>query len=127
MASIELVQVGSNDPKLGEAFNKKLKENFGSFETQSMANTMRVQEIFLEGLSELSIRQLALEVRKDWKKVNYAAEPYLAAMSRLDSINDRYYEDSGKSIVTYFLGNATSWRGETAKAVKAELNRRLKA
>ena len=48
-------------------------------------------------------------------------------MSSLDSINDNYGLDSGKSIVAYFLGNATSWRGTKAKEIKAELNKMLKS
>lgn len=75
--------------------------------------------------SELTLSQLASEIRKGWKKVNYAAEPYLSVMSRLDSIKDNYGYDTGKSIVLYFLSNATSWRGQTARAIKAELKDRI--
>lgn len=64
---------------------------------------------------------IASEIRKDWKKVYFGAVPYLDAMSSLDSIEDNYIMDSGKSIVLYFLSNATTWRGETARRVKAEL------
>jgi hypothetical protein len=77
-------------------------------------------------MAQRSLSTIAREVRKDWAKVNYAAEPYLAAMAQLNSINDPYYQDSGRSIVMYFLGNASSWRGETAKAIKAELKGMLK-
>lgn len=76
---------------------------------------------------EMSLSGLAREVRRDWgSKVNFAAKPYLEALSSLENISDQYGADSGQSIVAYFLSNASSWRGETAKAVKAELNRRLK-
>lgn len=68
-----------------------------------------------------SIRAIALDIRKDWVKVNYAAKPYLDAMLELDSINDKYYSDSAKSVVIYFLSNASSFRGEKAKALKTEL------
>jgi len=64
---------------------------------------------------------IASEVRRDWQKVNYAAKPYLDAMSSLNSINDSYGWDSAKSIVLYFLGNASTWKGEKAKEIKAEL------
>ena len=64
---------------------------------------------------------IAREVRKDWKNVYFGAVPYLDAMASLDSINDTYGWDSAKSIVLYFLSNASTWRGETAKRVKAEL------
>jgi hypothetical protein len=68
-----------------------------------------------------SLRDIAAEIRSDWRNVNYAAEPYLAAMSTLDGISDSYGMDSGKSIVLYFLSNATTWRGDVARRVKAEL------
>lgn len=68
------------------------------------------------------LHEIASEIRKDWgSKVNFAARPYLDAMATLNSINDSYGWDSGKSIVLYFLSNAASWRGETAKRIKAEL------
>lgn len=69
---------------------------------------------------------IAREVAKDWKNVNYGAKPYLQAMGSLDSIKDRYGMDSADSIVRYFLSNATSWKGEVAKRVKAELKGMLK-
>ena len=68
-----------------------------------------------------SIRSIALDIRQDWVKVNFAAKPYLDAMLELNSINDKYYEDSAKSIILYFLANASSFRGERAKVLKAEL------
>lgn len=77
--------------------------------------------------SEKNIAQLANIIRKDWKKVNYAAKPYLDAMYQLDKISDDYMYESGRSIVLYFLSNAGAWRGEVAKAVKAELKTRLNA
>jgi hypothetical protein len=68
-----------------------------------------------------SLYAIAREIRGDWKNVNYAAEPYLDAMGALDSIDDPYYADSGKSVVRYFLANAGTWRGDVARRVKAEL------
>ncbi len=68
------------------------------------------------------LHEIAREIRRDWgAKVNYAAKPYLEAMSCLDSIRDNYYDDSARSVVAYFLANASTWRGETAKRIKAEL------
>lgn len=64
---------------------------------------------------------IAKEVYAEWPKVNYAAEPYLEAMSSLASVDQHYYADSGKSIVRYFLANAGSWRGEAARRIKLEL------
>ena len=77
-------------------------------------------------LSDLTISQIAKVISEDWQKVNYAAKPYLYAMLYLESINGRYFQDDGKSIVRYFLSNASSYRGEIAREIKAELNKRLK-
>lgn len=67
------------------------------------------------------ISEIASEIKMDWKKVNFAARPYLDAMLSIDTIQDKYYFEDARSIVTYFLCNASSWRGEKAKAIKAEL------
>jgi len=80
----------------------------------------------MENLQEKTISEIARLIRKEWKNVNFAAKPYLEAMGDLNSIDDNYMLDSGKSIVLYFLSNASSFRGETAKAIKTELKRRLK-
>lgn len=69
---------------------------------------------------------IAREIRNDWKKVSPCAAPYLSAMTYLNSVDDNYIMDSGRSIVSYFLANAGSWRGETAKRIKAELKAMLK-
>ena len=70
--------------------------------------------------------KIASEIRKAWTKVSPYAEPYLEAIQSLDSINDNYYFDSGKSVVLYFLSNASTWRGEDARRIKAELKEMLK-
>ena len=68
--------------------------------------------------------EIAAEISNDWKgKVYFGARPYLSAMSTLDSIEDNYVYDSGKSIVLYFLANAGTWKGETARRIKIELNK----
>ena len=70
-----------------------------------------------------SLSQIAREIRRDWSNVNFGAKPYLDAMSSLDSVDDNYGYDSGKSIVLYFLSNAGTWKGDTAKRIKAELKK----
>lgn len=72
------------------------------------------------------LHEIATEIRRDWKKVYFGAVPYLNALGALDSIGDSYGCDSGRSIVAYFLANAQTWRGETAKRIKAELKATLK-
>jgi hypothetical protein len=64
---------------------------------------------------------IARDIYQAWPKVNYAAKPYLEAMRDLSSINDRYGYDDARSIVLYFLSNASSFRGDTAKILKLEL------
>lgn len=78
-------------------------------------------------LKEKKLSEIAQIVRDDWTNVNFAAAPYLDAMSTLDSIEDKYFLDDGDDIVIYFLANAQSWHGETARTVKKELNRRFQA
>lgn len=73
-----------------------------------------------------SLQTIANEIWTDWEKINYGAEPYLNAMATMQSVQDDYGYDSGKSIVLYFLANATTWRGETARRVKKELNALVK-
>ena len=70
--------------------------------------------------------KIAREIEADWGKVNYAAKPYLDAMRELSSVRDNFLFDSGESVVLYFLSNATSWRGEKARKIKAELKTMLK-
>jgi len=71
--------------------------------------------------------EIANEIRKDWKatakngKIPEPALAYLNPMATLNSINDNYMFDSAKSIVLYFLCNASTWKGEVAKRIKAEL------
>jgi len=77
-------------------------------------------------LSKLSISQIARLIDKDWKKVNYAARPYLCAMYSIESPSDSYGYDDGKSVILYFLSNASSYRGEIAREIKKELNKRIK-
>ena len=67
------------------------------------------------------IYEIAREIRAEWKKVNYAAEPYLNAMESLTDATSSYGLDSADNIIRYFLGNATGFRGDRAKELKAEL------
>ena len=88
---------------------KRLNQKIAYYNGQTKTNVSR------------PLYEIAAEIRKDWKQVYFGAKPYLDAMSSLDSINDPYGMDSGKSIVLYFLCNASTWRGEVAKRVKLEL------
>ena len=71
------------------------------------------------------IADIASDIRRDWSKqgkgVWFGAKPYLDAMGSLHDIKDNYYDDSAKSVVNYFLANAATWKGDTARSIKAEL------
>jgi hypothetical protein len=70
------------------------------------------------------LSEIASEIRRDWgSKVFFGAKPYLDAMGDLNDIADKYGLDSAKSIVNYFLANASTWRGDKAKEIKAELKK----
>lgn len=81
---------------------------------------------------------IAAEIRKDWTKITidkngkekrgkiyFGAVPYLQAMACITSVNDSYGWDSGDTIVRYFLANASTWRGDVAKRIKAELKKMI--
>lgn len=72
------------------------------------------------------LHAIAYEIRRAWRPVSFAAAPYLSAMSTLEHVDDRYGYDTGRSIVAYFLSNATTWRGDDARRIKAELRAMIK-
>jgi hypothetical protein len=76
--------------------------------------------------ANMTLSELAAIVRKDWKKVYFGAVPYLEAMAQLETMQDMFGADDAQTIVLYFLSNSSAWRGEVAKAVKAELSKRAK-
>ncbi len=71
------------------------------------------------------IRMIAMDIDADWRKakngIYFGAKPYLQAIMALNKITDRYYAADGESIVLYFLSNASTYRGENARRLKAEL------
>lgn len=73
-----------------------------------------------------SLDTIAREIRADWKKPYFGAVPYMNAMAQLFSVDDKYGYDDAQSIVRYFLSNASSWRGDTARRIKAELKAMVK-
>jgi hypothetical protein len=72
------------------------------------------------------ISEIADEIGREWKNVYFGAVPYLEAMQYLESINDKFGEDSAKDVILYFLSNAAYWRGPVAKRIKAELKELIK-
>lgn len=73
----------------------------------------------------MTLPEMVRLIRKDWKKPYFGAVPYLDALEQMASLKDNYFFDDGRTIATYFLANAQTWRGPVAKAVKAEIKRQL--
>jgi hypothetical protein len=74
-----------------------------------------------------NLSTIAHEIQRDWQRPYFGAVPYLGAMRELESMSDKYGYDSARSVVVYFLSNATTWKGETARRIKKELKDMLKA
>ncbi len=72
------------------------------------------------------LHEIATDIHAHWPKVNFAAKPYLAALTHLHKLTDNYGHGTARSIVLYFLSNASTWRGPAARRIKAELNNMLK-
>jgi len=77
-------------------------------------------------MNQRPINVIAEEIKKTWGKgsmmnIYYGAKPYLSAMYCLTSLKDNYGADSARTIIAYFLANATQWKGEDARRIKKEL------
>lgn len=69
------------------------------------------------------INVIAAEIKRLWPKPYFGAVPYLDSMSYVTGPDSTYGCEDGKTQVIYFLSNATTWRGEDAKRIKAELKK----
>jgi hypothetical protein len=74
-------------------------------------------------LNQMPLHEIAWLIERDWGTVNFGAKPYLDAMKHMKSMRDMYGADDAASIVSYFIANAGTWRGETARIVKNYLRR----
>lgn len=70
--------------------------------------------------------EIAEEISSDWKRPFYGAKPYLDAMHTLVDLTSCYGADNAKGILLYFLCNAGTWKGSTARRIKQELKEILK-
>jgi hypothetical protein len=98
-------------------------------------STLTALEETLMQTTHRPLRDIAADIRDAWPKMTeplgeetgfgivgeHPARPYVDAMASLGSINDRYGYDGGREIVLRFLDAARAWRGDTARAIKAEL------
>ena len=71
--------------------------------------------------------EIGREIKRIWcAKVYFGAVPYLDALCTLQDKNSEYGCDSAESIVNYFLGNASTFKGDEARKLKAELKAAIK-
>lgn len=76
-------------------------------------------------LTLLPVCDIAQMIINKGIKIPAYVRPYLEAMLSMQTINDAFGLDSGRSIVLYFLANAQYMRGDFMHAVKDELRTRL--
>lgn len=73
------------------------------------------------------LSEIAQEIKQDYesqgKEPYFGMVPYLNAMLAIHSSdpNARYLYEDASTIVAYFLANARTWKGETARRIKQEL------
>lgn len=74
---------------------------------------------------------IAREIRNDYRRAGrplyFGAVPYVEALESLNTrdLGAHYGQDSAESLVRYLLGNLTTWRGDVARSVKADLKAAL--
>lgn len=70
-----------------------------------------------------TFQQIAKDIKSTWLNVYFGAVPYLEAMLELDTTDPDapYIFETARDMVTYFLANAQTFRGEDARRLKAEL------
>ena len=70
-----------------------------------------------------TFQQVARDIKSAWLNVYFGAVPYLEALLQLDTADPGalYINETAKDIALYFLANARTFRGDTAKSLKAEL------
>lgn len=71
------------------------------------------------------LSEIAKDILKHWENPYFGAIPYIQAMLHIHSAEPDapYLAESAEDIVTYFLANATTFRGEDARRIKAELKK----
>jgi hypothetical protein len=74
-----------------------------------------------------SLKDIAADIRANWIPVHGSAEEYVAAMEKLNNVNDRYGADPAVAVLSYFLAAAATWKGSDAQRIKAEIKAILSA
>jgi hypothetical protein len=71
------------------------------------------------------LSEIAKDILQHWKNPYFGAKPYIQAMILINSAEPDapYLLETAECIVAYFLANATTFRGEDARRIKAELRK----
>lgn len=72
------------------------------------------------------LHEIARDIQQNWPSPYFGAVPYIQAMRQVETLDGYIGMDSGRSVVSYFLANAGTWRGDDARRIKKELNDMLK-
>ncbi len=78
-------------------------------------------------LRDVDLQHLVAMIYADWETINPSAAAYLHAIDVNDcsALDDPVGNETADLQLRYFLTHAAGWHGATARAVKAELRRRL--
>jgi hypothetical protein len=78
-------------------------------------------------LSTANVQHLISLIYADWDNVDSSAHAYLHAvdLSNCHDLDNPVGDETADIQMRHFLTHAAGWRGPTARAVKAELRRRL--
>lgn len=71
------------------------------------------------------LHKIADEIMRKWVRPPGPAIGYINAMTHLATMEDRYGREDAEGIVLRFLNEASGWRGEDARRIKAELRAML--
>jgi hypothetical protein len=77
-------------------------------------------------INKRPVYKIAEEILNDWQAPYFGARPYLAAMLTINNELENYGQDTAKTVILYFLSNASTYRGSKAKELKSELKTLIK-
>jgi hypothetical protein len=134
------LQLNSAAGPKGLKFTKNLKDctnKINSIHTVTLAEKLNLyftKDTFLittktnkmQTINSRPVYRIAQDILNDWTAPYFGARPYLAAMLTINNELENYGQDTAKSIILYFLSNASSYRGSKAKELKNELKTLIK-
>ena len=65
--------------------------------------------------------EIVAAIRADWARPYFGAVPYLDALEAVPTWDTRIGFETARDVAPYLLSNLRTWKGETARTVKAQL------